>query len=196
VVSYLAEGNNRPHSNYPEVLAQVAAGERNIDFVVFGGPRYERWFQNDSVFLGLVDSELYLELIGRADLVITHGGTTLVHALERSVPVLCLPWNSSEAAWAARAEQQGSGMLYPAFWEPLDWRIDPVVHPSIKVAGHWSLRIAAATLRQAIYQLLDDVSYRRAATELSQQLAVARAGTDLVAMVEEAAGSPSDPSEV
>lgn len=191
VVSYLAEGNNRPHSNYPEVLAQVAAGERAIDFAVLGGPRYERWFANGGVFLGQVDPERYLELIDQADLVITHGGTTLVHALERSVPVLCLPWNSSEAAWAARTEQLGSGMLYPAYWEPLEWRIDLVVHPTIQVAGHWSLPIAADTLRQAIHQLLDDAGYRRAAAELSQRLAEARSGTDLVAMVQEAVGNPS-----
>jgi hypothetical protein len=42
-------------SNYPEVLAQVAAGERAIDFAVLGGPRYERWFANGGVFLGQVD---------------------------------------------------------------------------------------------------------------------------------------------
>jgi hypothetical protein len=184
VVSYLAEGNNRPSSSYPQALAQVIAAEHNVDFVVLGGARYAHWFDAGEVFRGMVEPGDYLTLIGDADLVITHGGTTLVHALERSVPVLCLPWTSSEAAWAVRTEEHGSGMLYPSYREPLEWRIDPQVHSAIPVAGHWSLEVTANGLRQAIRQILHEPGYRRAAIDLSQRLAVARAKTNLADVVE------------
>ena len=131
----------------------------------------------------MVTPEQYLALLDRADLVITHGGTTLVHAVERSVPVLCLPWTSSEAAWAVRAERQGSGILYPAYRQPLEWRVDSVVHPLISLAGHWSLRITAKGLRQSVRQILDEPSYQRAAAEMRDKLRAARGGVDLVGLV-------------
>lgn len=184
VVSYLAEGNNRPFTSYPHALAQVVATENSMDFVVLGGARYACCFKTYKGFIGSVRPENYLKLIARADLVITHGGTTLVHALERSVPVLCLPWNSSEAAWAVRADEQGAGMLYPAYWKPLEWKIDPRVHAEFSMAGHWTLKITAETLRCAIYQILHEPGYQRAANELSQQLRLASTGIDLVAVLQ------------
>ena len=40
VISYLAEGNNRPESAYPRALAAMVKAERNLDFAVMGGARY------------------------------------------------------------------------------------------------------------------------------------------------------------
>ena len=104
----------------------------------------------------MVSAQRYLGLLDEADLVITHGGTTLVHALERSVPVLCLPWTSSEAAWAVRAEEHGAGMLYPMYRRPLEWRVDDTVHPSTPLAGHWSLPISAQGLSRCVQRILEE----------------------------------------
>ncbi|MFD5116497.1 glycosyltransferase [Streptomyces sp. NPDC058391] len=188
VVSYLAEGNNRPPSPYPEALAELVGTERTMDFAILGGARYARCFNTgDSTgdsFLGMVPPQRYLELLGRADLVITHGGTTLVHAVERSVPVLCLPWTSSEAAWGVQVERQGSGILFPAYRRPLEWRVDRTVHPSAPLAGHWSPQITAEGLRQSVRRILDEPSYRNAAADLAHQLSAARSGVDLVDLVQ------------
>ncbi|MEV0180220.1 hypothetical protein AB0I54_13090 [Streptomyces sp. NPDC050625] len=186
VVSYLAEGNNRPESTYARALAAVVRAERNVEFAVLGGARYSRYFRSGDAFLGMVPAQRYLALLDESDLVITHGGTTLVHALERSVPVLCLPWTSSEAAWAVRAEQHGAGMLYPAYRRPLEWRIDDAVHPSTALAGHWSLQITAAGLLNSVRRILEEPGYRRAAADLGEQLSAARRRFDLVDLVRSA----------
>ncbi|RAG86978.1 hypothetical protein DN069_03660 [Streptacidiphilus pinicola] len=186
VVSYLAEGNNRPESTYPQALAAVVRAERNVEFAVLGGARYSPYFRTGDTFLGMVPVHRYLALLDEADLVITHGGTTLVHALERSVPVLCLPWTSSEAAWAVRAEQHGAGMLYPAYRRPLEWRVDDAVHPSIPLAGHWSLPITARGLLNSVRQILEEPSYRSAAAGLRERLSAARSRFDLVDLVRSA----------
>ncbi|MET8169518.1 hypothetical protein ABZT34_35655 [Streptomyces sp. NPDC005329] len=186
VVSYLAEGNNRPASAYPQALAAMVRAAHDVEFAVLGGERYSRCFRDGDTFLGMVPAQQYLALLDEADLVITHGGTTLVHALERSVPVLCLPWTSSEAAWAVRVEQYGAGLLYPAYHRPLEWRVDDAVHPSIPLAGHWSLPITAAELLHGVRQILDEPGHRSAAADLGEQLSAARNRFDLVDLVRSA----------
>ncbi|MFI9769500.1 glycosyltransferase [Streptomyces sp. NPDC052415] len=187
VVSYLAEGNNRPASPYPRALAALVRAERNLEFAVLGGARYARYFPTGETFLGIVSAPRYLALLDEADLVITHGGTTLVHALERSVPVLCLPWTSSEAAWAVRAEEHGAGMLYPAYRRPLEWRVDDAVHPSAPVAGHWSLPISAQGLARCVWRILEEPGHRTAAADLAERLSTSRSRFDLVDLVRSAA---------
>ncbi|MFE6176289.1 hypothetical protein [Streptomyces sp. NPDC056464] len=183
VVSYLAEGNNRPDSDYPRALAAVVKAERNLEFAVMGGGRYARHFRTGETFLGIVPAQRYLALLDEADLVITHGGTTLVHALERSVPVLCLPWTSSEAAWAEQAEAHGAGMLYPAYRRPLEWRVDDAVHPSTPLAGHWALPITAQELSRCLGRILEEPGHRAAAADLAERLSVTRSRFDLVDLV-------------
>ncbi|MFF2465146.1 glycosyltransferase [Streptomyces mirabilis] len=183
VVSYLAEGNNRPDSAYPRALAALVRAERNLEFAVMGSARYARYFRTGETFLGMVPAQRYLDLLDEADLVITHGGTTLVHALERSVPVLCLPWTSSEAAWAVRAEEHGAGMLYPAYRRPLEWRVDDAVHPSTPLAGHWSLPISAQGLSRCVRRILEEPGHRAAAADLAERLSASRSRFDLVDLV-------------
>ncbi|MGN9920256.1 hypothetical protein [Micromonospora palomenae] len=185
VVSYLAEGNNRPESAFPEACARLAAETPEWDFVVLGGERYRRWFSPGATFPGMVSPSDYLALLDRADAVITHGGTTLVHALERSVPVLCLPWTSSEAAWAVRAEEHDAGLLYPEYRRPLEWRSDPAVGADVEVAGHWSIPVTAAGLRNALHRVLD---LRSGAAAIAECLREHRANAEIVRLMEAAAG--------
>ncbi|MER7272257.1 hypothetical protein ABT344_28640 [Micromonospora carbonacea] len=185
VVSYLAEGNNRPESAFPEACARLVAETPEWDFVVLGGERYHRWFSPGASFPGMVPPSDYLTLLDRADAVITHGGTTLVHALERSVPVLCLPWTSSEASWAVRAEEHGAGLLYPAYRRPLEWRTDPAVGADVEVAGHWSIPVTAAGLRNALRRVLD---LRTGAAAIAGRLREHRAAAKVVPLLEAAAG--------
>ncbi|MFF4893434.1 glycosyltransferase family protein [Micromonospora chersina] len=185
VVSYLAEGNNRPESAFPEACARLVAEAPEWDFVVLGGERYRRWFSSGVSFPGMVSPSDYLALLDRADAVITHGGTTLVHALERSVPVLCLPWTSSESAWAVRAEEHAAGLLYPEYRRPLEWRIDPAVGADVEVAGHWSIPVTAAGLRTALHRVLD---LRPGAAAMAERLREYRATAEIVKLMEAAAG--------
>ncbi|MET8463586.1 hypothetical protein [Micromonospora zamorensis] len=185
VVSYLAEGNNRPESAFAEACARLVAETPEWDFVVLGGDRYRRWSSLGASFPGMVSPSDYLTLLDRADAVITHGGTTLVHALERSVPVLCLPWTSSESAWAIRAEEHDAGLLYPEYRRPLEWRTDPVVGADVEVAGHWSISVTAAGLRKALRRVLD---LRSGAAAIAERLREHRAAAQVVQLVEAAAG--------
>ncbi|MFJ8967067.1 hypothetical protein ACIRG5_47550 [Lentzea sp. NPDC102401] len=181
VVSYLAEGNNRPESAYPETLASLVSQTSAMNFVVIGEKtRYGHWFTLGDTYRGLVSPDEYLHLLNNADVVITAGGTTLVHALERSVPVLCLPWTSSEAAWAIQAEQFGAGLLYPAYRQPLDWRVDPIVHSAIPIAGHWSTGITVAELSYNLERIIDEPKFRLNAATLADQLQEARSSIDLI----------------
>ncbi|MGW4371337.1 hypothetical protein ACWEKT_37430 [Nocardia takedensis] len=181
VVSFLAEGNNRPYTPYPRLLSKVVTAKKEIEFAVLGEEhRYSKWFAGHKSFYGVVPPQRFMELLERADLVITAGGTTLVHALERLVPVLCLPWTSSEAAWGVQAEKHGAGLLHPAYRQPLEWRIDPQVHSRVAVAGHWSLDMTASGLGDLIGMLLDTESYHRASAELGSQLYHYRHSTNII----------------
>lgn len=92
-----------------------------------------------------------LQIIEKADLIITHSGlNTVLEALSRGVPIVAIPITNDQPGTAARLARIGVGEVIP------------------------STRISARRLRSAIQRVLRDDSYKKNASRL--QGAIRRAG--------------------
>ena len=88
-----------------------------------------------------------LEILKRADLVITHAGiNTVLESLSEGVPLVAIPLGNDQPGVAARLKARRAG---------------------VAVSRH---RLTAARLRQAIRLVLEDRQYRDSALELQQIL--------------------------
>jgi zeaxanthin glucosyltransferase len=88
-----------------------------------------------------------LELIKRADLVITHAGlNTVLESLSEGVPLVAVPLGNDQPGVAARVDARGVGVVVPR------------------------RKLNSARLRQAVDHVLNDHSYRARAQELGRKI--------------------------
>jgi MGT family glycosyltransferase len=90
------------------------------------------------------------QLINRADLVITHAGSTAVSCLSSGVPMVAIPITTDQPGMAARVARAGAGEVVPL------------------------AKLNASKLQLAIEKVLTEPSYRANAQKLSE--AIDRAG--------------------
>ncbi|NEQ43504.1 MAG: glycosyl transferase family 1 [Leptolyngbya sp. SIOISBB] len=86
-------------------------------------------------------------LIGRASLVITHGGSTVIDCFQAGVPVVVIPITNDQPGMAARVASTGAGNVVPLH------RLDaPTLRTAIEaIASHAHYRDSAANLASAIH---------------------------------------------
>jgi MGT family glycosyltransferase len=91
----------------------------------------------------LVDYVPQLELLGRASLMVTHGGTnSVMECLAAGVPMVAIPITNDHPGCAARLERSGAGKVVPLS------------------------RLSALSLGEAIQQVLRQASYRENAIRM------------------------------
>lgn len=124
-----------------------------------GGPNVE-----------IVESAPHLEVLGNADLVVTHAGHgTVIKALANGVPLVCLPIGRDQLDVAARVEFSGAGVR---------------LQPGSPVGA----------IRKAVGHVLEDPRYREAARRLADAIARETAGDPAVAEIEAVATSVRVPA--
>lgn len=145
-------------------LIAEACNELNLQLVIsLGGRRDLKMFDDLPGHPLVVRYAPQLELIKRAEIVITHGGlNTVLETLLEGKPMLAIPMAYDQPAVAAR----------------LAWSRVAEVLP-VK-------RISEKQIRLALSKLLNNVSYRDAATELQTWIQSARGLERAVEVIEEA----------
>lgn len=103
-------------------------------------------------------------VLGEARAVVTHGGHgTVMKALARRVPLVCLPFGRDQADVARRVTEAGAGLRLPR-------------------------RASPTRIRAAVAQVLTEPRFRRAAAALADDIAAEAAGDPAVAELELLAG--------
>jgi MGT family glycosyltransferase len=102
------------------------------------------------------------KIIGKASLVITHGGTIVINCLQSGVPMVTIPITSDHSGTAARIARVGAGEIV-----------------TLK-------NLSVATLRAAIEKVLCDQNYRDNAIELAAEIKKSGGVSQAVNVIEQA----------
>lgn len=115
----------------------------------------------------VVPSVPMLALLPQLDAVISHGGMNTVHeALAHGVPLVLAPIRHDQPVVASQVVRAGAGVRVPFN------------------------RVRPSQLREALVSVLDDPSYRRAATAIARSFAAAGGAPAAAARLERAVGHP------
>ena len=165
-VVYASLGTTRRSERRIFQLIGVACAGRDLHLVISLGGR-----QDPEMFAGLpgdpvvVREAPQLELIRRAEVVITHGGlNTALETLMEGKPMVVIPKSFDQPAVAARLEWLGVAEALP------------------------SERVSAQEIRVALAKVLDDPSYRESATRAQAKIRSARGLVRAADVIEELLG--------
>jgi len=175
VFSYVGEAT-RPPFGYEDMLQQAMGQAPELGFYVVGNPdKYTSSVvrarqQEDSVRVApFIPGSAAL---ANSSVLLTHGGhSTTCLALSLGKPLIGIGAYQTEAATTLRnVDKAGAGIYLPHSEGPLERVQAPDLGDNIDIFGYWRTGLNGESIRQSIFNVLEDPAYTENASRVGGEL--------------------------